>query len=128
MKLRIRGNSVRLRLTQSEVAQFAEKGFLEERIEFGRAPSENFIYALKTSTDAKRASAAFENNRLTVFVPEREGEKWSNSAEVGIKGEQSLGEGKLLRILIEKDFACLDAREGEDDSDAFPNPSQEKQC
>jgi hypothetical protein len=28
-----------------------------------------------------------------------------------------------LRIVVEKDFACLTAREGEDESDNFANPN-----
>jgi hypothetical protein len=29
-----------------------------------------------------------------------------------------------LQILVEKDFACLTPRKGEDDGDAFPNPNE----
>jgi hypothetical protein len=28
----------------------------------------------------------------------------------------------MLKILVEKDFACLAPREGEDESDMFPHP------
>jgi hypothetical protein len=33
----------------------------------------------------------------------------------------------MLRILVEKDFACLAPREGEDESDMFPNPLSGKE-
>ena len=36
--------------------------------------------------------------------------------------DQDVGGDEPLRILVEKDFACLVEREGEDDSDAFPHP------
>ncbi|MGH8167708.1 MAG: DUF7009 family protein [Woeseiaceae bacterium] len=40
-------------------------------------------------------------------------------------GAQPL-DGDELSILVEKDFACLAPREGEDDSDKFPNPLEGK--
>jgi len=40
---------------------------------------------------------------------------------VGLEGSQPAG-GEPLRILIEKDFECLDAAPGESQDDAFPNP------
>ena len=35
MKIRIKGNSIRLRLTKTEVDNFAANGFVEEKTEFG---------------------------------------------------------------------------------------------
>jgi hypothetical protein len=34
MKLRIHGNSLRLRLSQSEVAQFSKTGYVEDSVQF----------------------------------------------------------------------------------------------
>jgi hypothetical protein len=124
MKLRVKNNSVRLRLTQSEVARLAETGIVEEAIEFGIEPSHRLIYRLKVASDAERLSAGFENNRITIFVPKQQAEEWIETSQVGIKAEQNIGEGKTLRLLIEKDFACLEQREGEDERDAFPHPLQ----
>ena len=39
-----------------------------------------------------------------------------------LPGEQVLDDGAKLAILVEKDFACLAPREGEDESDMFPHP------
>jgi hypothetical protein len=130
MKMRIRGNSVRFRLTKSEVSQFCEIGKVEETVEFGLEPQQKFIYAVE-ATDAEKVSAVFENNRLCVLIPEREAKEWTNSNQVGIKAAQTTGGGEKgvqLRILVEKDFACLENRPGEDDSDAFPHPLEEKLC
>jgi len=123
MKLRIRGNSIRLRLTRSEVAQFDEKGLIEETIAFNFAPMQQLIYALEKIT-VENVSATFENNRLCIFVPQAQAENWANSNQIGIEAEQLLGENKRLRILIEKDFACSEDRPDEDESDTFPNPLQ----
>lgn len=127
MKLRVRNNSVRLRLTQSEVAAFAADGSVAETIEFGLNPDDCLIYALEKSS-AQTIGADFRNGKITIFVPRTQAENWTNTNEIGIEAEAEIGNGKTLKILIEKDFACLDRRAGEDDRDAFPHPEPEKVC
>ena len=118
MKLRIRENSVRIRLTKSEVAEFAENGLVENRTDFGDS---QFIYALKSSDAAQSLQAKFTNGRIEIVVPKAAAENWTNTEQVGIAGE--IG---TLKILIEKDFACLTLRVGEDESDAFPHPKEKE--
>jgi ribosomal protein S6E (S10) len=128
MKLRVKHNSIRLRLTQTEVAQFAASGRVEEAIEFGNDPQQKFIYAIEKSVDGGEISAAFADRQITVFVPFKVAASWADSDDTGIEAEQNFGDGKRLRILIEKDFACLKPRRGEDERDAFPNPAQDEIC
>ena len=118
MKLRIRGNSIRLRLTKSEVDQFRSTGEVSESIDFGQSAMR---YSLRT-TDRDALGADFGDGELSILVPKDQAEAWAGSEQVGIDGAQSAGDGQDLRILIEKDFECLAERPGEDDSDAFPNP------
>jgi hypothetical protein len=47
---------------------------------------------------------------------------WAASEQVSIEGEQTLDDGEKLSILVEKDFACLAPRPGEDESDMYANP------
>ena len=61
MKLRIRGNSIRLRLTQSEVARVAMGGSLESQTDFG---ARTFRFALVTWDDAFSLSASFDDNAI----------------------------------------------------------------
>ena len=126
MKLRIRGNSVRLRLTQKEVAQFDRTGKVEEEIDFGA--SQTLIYALEKTERSDAVSVDFENSRLRVRVPEKAAREWIESDQTGLEAAPKVGENKCLRILIEKDFACLKERPGEDDGDAFPNPLEGAKC
>jgi hypothetical protein len=122
MKLRIHGNSLRLRLSQSEVAQFSKTGFVEDSIQF--APGASFAYALESLSSVSAPRALYANGFLRIQVPRTEGTNWACSDSVGISGDQSLEAGKHLSILIEKDFQCLhgdDAR----DPDAYPNPLEE---
>lgn len=126
MKIRMRGNSIRLRLTQSEVAEFGEKGSIEEGIDFGGG--RKLIYAVRTKSGAETTSAEFKENRIVITIPEETARQWAGSNEVGINAGQDIGNGGILRLLIEKDFACLQPREGEDDADTFPHPSGNAKC
>lgn len=127
MKLRIKGNSIRLRLSQADVAEFAKNGKVEERTEFGGL-SQSFVYSIAAETGAEKISAHYENGRISITVPQAVAENWRQTEETGISGEQELPAGKTLRILIEKDFACLAPRAGEDETDNFPHPKSEKNC
>lgn len=128
MKLRLKNNSLRLRLTQTETARFAAAGRVEEAIEFGLEPHQRFVYALEINSETLELQAKFENDRITVFVPKKQADEWTETAQVGMENEQTIGGGKILRLLIEKDFACLEPRAGEDERDAFPHPSEGKAC
>jgi hypothetical protein len=118
MKLRLHGNSLRLRLSQADVAQFSKTGYVEETIEF--APGACLSYILESSSKITSPKALFQNGELRVQVSCAMTKEWVTSDRVGISGEQSLANGKALSILIEKDFKCLHSDEG--DGDAYPNP------
>ena len=123
MKLRLRNNSIRFRLTQSEVARLAEDGTVEEAINFGPLPTEALTYVLSASADSDAIKAEFNGERIEVFIPKTAVDLWSSTDQVGIEAVQNIDNGKL-QILIEKDFRCLEPRTGGDDEDTFPNPQQ----
>jgi hypothetical protein len=120
MKLRIKGNSLRLRLTRGEVARLGETGQVEDTIRFG--PGVQMTYALSTA-EVAHVQAGFDLSGITVQVPTATVQQWVGSEQVGFEHEQDLGSGESLRLLIEKDFACLSVRPHEDDSDAYANPA-----
>ncbi|MFN3393989.1 MAG: DUF7009 family protein [Candidatus Thermochlorobacter sp.] len=122
MKLRIKGNSIRLRLSQSEVRRIAEEGRVEEVVEFGMLPHQRLCYAMQSDAEAADIFATYENCAITVFIPEQMVRNWATSAQVGLEKEQIIGGGKTLKLLIEKDFQCLTARTDEDESDNYPHP------
>jgi hypothetical protein len=128
MKLRIKGNSIRLRLGEREVARFASQGWVSESTQFAATPGSNLTYVVAISSEEERITAGFRDNTLTVKVPERLGRHWAESAVVSLKCEQKVGNEATLSILIEKDFHCLEPRAGEDESDAYPNPSHKPSC
>lgn len=120
MKLRIRGNSIRFRVSQSELRQIAEQGFAEDAVTFG--PEQTLRYRVEV-VPGGRLAAAFSGSRLRLTVPSDRVQRWSGGDEVAIAGEQAIGGGQTLKILLEKDFHCLAPRAGEDESDLFPNPA-----
>ncbi|MGH9897559.1 MAG: DUF7009 family protein [Pyrinomonadaceae bacterium] len=124
MKLRIRGNSLRLRLTKGEVAQMSAGLRIEESIQFGLEPQQRLTYALEVTTDAERLTAEYNDGCIRVLLPASLANEWANSDQIGISGEQSFGNdrpGETLKLLVEKDFACLTERRAED-VDTFPHP------
>ena len=122
MKLRVRNNSIRLRLTQTEVAAFAESGAVEETIEFGLTADKSLIYRVDRAA-VETVRADFADGKITISVPASLAENWAKTNQIGIKTEQDLGNGKMLKILIEKDFVCLDRKDDPDNLDAFPHPT-----
>jgi len=119
MKIRIKGNSIRLRLTRSDVDRFAKEARLEENTEFG---DNIFIYALQKSDSLQELSAEYLNNKMTVYMPKTYAEKWEETNEVGYSNKLVFNDGKELFILVEKDFKCIDGEVLEDQSDNFDNP------
>ena len=123
MKLRIRDNSIRLRLARGEVEALRESGVVSAKTGFpgGR----EFRYSVESSPASVNPAAFFSNNRLTVRLPETTVLAWATTEQVSMPGEQVLDDGETLKILVEKDFACLAPREGEDESDMYPHPEGE---
>jgi hypothetical protein len=128
LKLRIRGNSIRLRLGESEVAQLAKGGRISESTQFSSLPGSELTCTLATSPDETEITASFAANEIKVTVPEVLCRTWANSEQVGLKHEQRVNGEVRLSIVIEKDFRCLEPRPSEDQSDSFPNPAQGKAC
>jgi hypothetical protein len=64
---------------------------------------------------------------IVVQVPTRDASTWASTDEVGIQGYQPAWGPASLRILIEKDFACLDGTE-EQNADTFPHPLAGTRC
>lgn len=116
MKLRIRGDSIRLRLTRGEVADLVATGVVTELTRLPGGPG--FRYQLRADASARAVTATFEAGVLGVAVPKAAAEAWAASEEVAIRGDVPAA-GGTLAIAVEKDFPCMTVREGEDDSDAF---------
>ncbi len=125
MKIRIRGNFVRFRLTQSEVLQLKNEGQVREQTCFGPGEGQVFAYVLESDPQLQQMSASFSNNTIRMALPLQEAQNWYDSNQVGFEREMEVMPGQMLKLLLEKDFACLDDTD-EDQSDNYPNPLQAK--
>ena len=121
MKLRIRGNSIRLRLKRGEVEQIAAGTSIAEETRF---PDSVLTYRLDVSEDGDM-SASFDNGNLVVSLPKSRVQDWAGTDDVSLYAEQKRSGTGSLSLLIEKDFKCLESghhRDCEDDEDTFPHP------
>jgi len=123
MKIRIKGNSIRYRLSQSEVKRFSETGHIMESTVFGDVPEKCFNYALRSKAGIAGMEAAFEGTTICLFVPEEAVQHWYHSEQIGFENNYDVAAGTSLHLLLEKDFVCLDKTD-EDQSDNYPNPNK----
>lgn len=119
MKIRIKGNSVRIRISKSELSEFAQKGVLQEETDFGL---QKFSYKLISRNQESPLDAAYTGQSIEIYVQQTEAQNWAQTELVGIKHYKSLDNGTSLFLLLEKDFKCIDNEAMEDQSDNFENP------
>ena len=119
MKLRIKGDSLRLRLAQGEMRALAEQGEVADRISFPGGAT--LGYRLRIDHKSSDISISYESNLIDIRVPKALSERWYGTDLVTLSASQKTAGGEL-RIVLEKDWACLAPRAGEDESDNFPHP------
>jgi len=112
MKLRIKSDSLRYRLTRSDVDTLSKDGYLEEQIGFSGHP---LIYSLQL-TEGQELTASYIYNKITLCMSHEMVNELINTDRVGFDNRDG-----ALHLLVEKDFVCLD-EVAEDQSDNYPNP------
>ena len=121
MKLRILGNSIRLRLSQSEVRTCQEGQIVTARLSL---PKGN-IFQYQLVPSANGISLSLDDQTLKITLPQNEIKEWAHSdSKVGIYHTLNLDNAETVDIIVEKDFRCLTARPSEDESDLYPNPNE----
>ncbi|MEM1336810.1 MAG: hypothetical protein AAGF96_03625 [Bacteroidota bacterium] len=118
MKIRIKGNSVRFRLTKTEVETFSKTGSYTEVTHF---QSKALTYALVAKDGIEELEADFIGDTITIYFPGSEQKAWAASDRVGFNNSVDWNDSSALSLLVEKDFTCLD-NTIEDQSDNYPNP------
>lgn len=119
MKLRIKGNTLRLRLTKTDLNHLCFLGKNEEVTTIG---NQKLVYNIHKSANSNNLSVNFENNMLNFSIPESFCDEWINTDKVGFEETVHNDDGTSLFILLEKDFMCKD-ESNEDQSDQFENPN-----
>lgn len=119
MKIRIKDNSIRLRLTRPEVDRFGKEKYIEGRTAFGNS---YFTYAMRCE-DVQELSASLFENKITMHIPISIAETFIHTDIVGFQHDQIFDNGEKLFLLFEKDYKCIDGEVLEDQSDNYENPS-----
>jgi hypothetical protein len=127
MKLRIKGNSLRLRVSRSEVERLLRRERLEDTIQFAPQADAKLTYALEQASSASLPTVRYTEGEITVVIPADLAENWCTTEMVGIAESVNLGAFGSLELVIEKDFACLDRSE-EENQDTFANPHAGAVC
>ncbi|HEY3738431.1 MAG TPA: hypothetical protein VGL53_01240 [Bryobacteraceae bacterium] len=118
MKIRLFGDSIRLRLNQAEVESLAAGGAVEMVIPF---PGEAFACTVQPSGNS--IEVRHSGGRLSILIPQAQTTAWAASAEVGMYADQQPSSGgAVLRVLIEKDYRCVHNPDAPDNAGTFPNP------
>jgi hypothetical protein len=119
MKLRIQGNSLRLRLNRFDVEQFRTSGVCAESLRFDS--NSQLTYTLETSSQLTGMEVRYLQDCIRVRLPLDMAEEWAGSDRISL----SLSRAGGPSLLIGKDFQCLhrEERNPADDADAFPNPA-----
>jgi hypothetical protein len=117
MKIRIKSNSLRYRLTRTDIARLAEVGYLEDKVKFAE---QTLMYAAKIVDNDEPLTASFKNDTITLFMPKSMITELIDTDRVGFESNDG-----PLNLLVEKDFTCLE-NVAEDQSDNYPNPLAKK--
>ena len=121
MKIRIRENTLRIRITQSELKQIAVGELVFSTIKFpgGTKLSYGLYPSVKEST-----SIRYQQNNIEIELGQLDQATLRDEQSVGIQSVHQAGE-HTLELLIEKDFSCLHLR-AKEDYDTFPNPNKKE--
>ena len=113
MKLRIEDDTLRLRLSQGELDEFAQLGRVEGAVHFGLNPTQRLTYALErlsepaqTLPDEEPVQVHYEPGALTVLVPFKLAKSWVETDQTGFTHDLPLAGNQHLHILVEKDLDC----------------------
>ncbi len=119
MKIRIKGDRIRLRLSKSEVSKLVKEGKVHDQCLIFDT---SFSYQVLSTTSSEMYARYIENT-ITVYIPAYLLEGWETDSRVGFDSQDANG----LYILVEKDFQCLNcSNRNEDESDLYPNPEASK--
>ncbi len=125
MKIRIRENTLRFRLTQEEVATLRDGEALESRTEFGAAPEQQMVWRVQVGTGTE---LTYNAGITSLAIPR---ESWLEENLDGDDGMQStvpLDGGREIHVTVERDYRCLAPRDPAEDAGSFPHPDQGVSC
>lgn len=128
MKIRMKENSLRLRVARSEIVRLLKDGLIRETIRFAASPEASFTWTLETGTPENAATTVrYTPGHVAVVVAPAEMQLWQQEDQVGIYTRMDASGKEPLEVIVEKDFACLDGSDS-DNTDTFANPNLAANC
>jgi hypothetical protein len=127
VKLRIKKNSLRLRVSRSELDCLMAGDRIEETIQFARDPEAFLTYSMESATGIPSTTVRYCQHRIAVVLADHDLSTWNKASQVGIYKSIDLGTDDPLELIIEKDFACLNGSD-EENQDTFANPHEGAAC
>ena len=111
MKVRFKGNSIRLQVSSSEFARIRAGARIEETVHFAEPPEAMLIYVLEAARQAPPVKVRYDDRQVTVIVSEDQARNWGNGAQHGVHTTLDLGVAGSVEVIVEKDFAGLNCRQ-----------------
>jgi hypothetical protein len=118
MKIRIKGDSIRFRLTQTEVKELSENGEIYDSTNFGNL---KLSYSVVLNKNIDNLNVRFENNGIILEMPVSIGKYWYTNDIITFDHNFITSKKNELYLLLEKDFTCLN-NTIEEQLDNYPNP------
>ncbi len=116
MKLRFRGNTLRLRVNRREVALLAAGTAVQEDVAFPNSARFRYIFE---PAERLQPQASFEGGVMRVAAPVSAVRDWARGESIGLYFDLA-ADDSILKVSIEKDLACVDGPPEEFDPEAFP--------
>jgi len=101
MKLRIAGQTLRIRTDPEDMRELAANGAVEERIEL--SPQRALAYRLSVAPEAREVGVTYRGDLIDVRLPVQAAREWCTTDRVALSGSQANGSATLT-IVVEKDF------------------------
>ncbi len=121
MKIRIKDDTVRFRLSEPEVNRLAGGEPVKSKTHFpGNILQVEILPAVTTDIH-------FANSTILLKLAKDLVTDWAGTDRVSIETEMVGSNGRTLSVLIEKDFKCL-TRDPQEEQDLYPNPNTHHNC
>ncbi len=107
MKIRILDNSIRYRLTKSEVQTLATNGVVVGETRFGPTDSQKLMYSLEAKEGVAGGQAVFNGHESTGFVSLTGARAVPDHEQIGCTQPVQATPELNLFLLMGQDFVCM---------------------
>lgn len=104
MKLQLTPQSLRLRLDETDVQEFAKNGELSHTLLLGGGPGLTYTLRQLPAAAPEGLAVRYEAGAIVVEMPAAQARQLIDGAVVSLKSETRGTDDQLIRILVEKDL------------------------